>query len=159
MVTIEVPSGLIDAGESPAESALRELKEETGYVGTIPEDQRSDGGWIMWHDPGVIVGLKKGCSWRAPGMAMLTHACMQNTNTKMMFVDVDMSDPRNRNPQPELEDGEYITCFSLPLATLWEDLTKLDEEGFAIDARVATIAQGCVRRCRNWLKRKANLDF
>ena len=67
MVTIEVPSGLIDAGESPAESALRELKEETGYVGTIPEDQRSDGGWIMWHDPGVIVGLEKkvflACTW------------------------------------------------------------------------------------------------
>jgi ADP-ribose pyrophosphatase len=124
MVTIEVPSGLIDEGETPAESALRELKEETGYVGSIPGDQRSDGGWIMWHDPGVV-----------------------NTNTKMMFVDVDMADPRNRDPKPELEEGEYITCFSLPLATLWEDLTRLDEEGFAIDARVATIAQGYGLRC------------
>lgn len=60
----------------------------------------------------------------------------------MMFVDVDLSDPRNQNPKPELEENEYIDCFSLPLATLWEDLTKLDEEGFAIDARVATVAQG-----------------
>jgi len=28
------------------------------------------------------------------------------------------------------------------LATLWDDLVKLDEEGFAIDARVGTLAQG-----------------
>lgn len=67
---------------------------------------------------------------------------MQNTNTKMVFVDVDMSDPRNQKPKPELEEGEFIDCFSLPLATLWEDLTRLDKEGFAIDARVATVAQG-----------------
>ena len=34
---IEVPSGLIDEGESPVQSAVRELKEETGYVGVPAE--------------------------------------------------------------------------------------------------------------------------
>jgi 8-oxo-dGTP pyrophosphatase MutT (NUDIX family) len=29
--TLELPSGLVDAGETPAESARRELLEETGY--------------------------------------------------------------------------------------------------------------------------------
>lgn len=34
-VCIEVPAGLIDAGETAEQCALRELKEETGYVGRV----------------------------------------------------------------------------------------------------------------------------
>jgi ADP-ribose pyrophosphatase len=54
-VTIEVPSGLIDEGESVAQSAVRELREETGYVGTIAPGEREDGGVVMWNDPGFCV--------------------------------------------------------------------------------------------------------
>jgi len=32
-----VPAGLIDAGETASECAVRELREETGYVGTAVE--------------------------------------------------------------------------------------------------------------------------
>jgi len=127
-VTIEVPSGLIDAGEDPATAALRELKEETGYIATIPGDPKAAEGFLMWNDPGFC-----------------------NTSTKMIFVEVDMSDPRNQegNLQPELEENEYIECFSLPLDNLWNELAELERKGFAIDARVGTLAQG-MEMAKKW---------
>ena len=36
-VLIEVPAGLVDEGESAAECAVRELREETGYHGVAGE--------------------------------------------------------------------------------------------------------------------------
>lgn len=35
-VTLEIPGGMVDAGESPSEAAARELLEETGYAGAAP---------------------------------------------------------------------------------------------------------------------------
>lgn len=120
-VTIEVPSGLIDEGEDPSTTAIRELKEETGYIATIPGDAKAAEGFVMWNDPGFC-----------------------NTNTKMVFVEVDMTDPRNQegNLKPEMEEGEYIESFTVPLDNLWNELEKLEEAGYAIDARVGTLAQG-----------------
>ncbi|WEW56642.1 ADP-ribose diphosphatase [Emydomyces testavorans] len=120
-VTIEVPAGLIDAGETPEECATRELKEETGYIGVAK--QKSP---IMWNDPGFC-----------------------NTNLNMVHVLVDMSLPENQNPQPQLEDNEFIECFTLPLKTLFVETQRLEAEGYAIDARVGTLAEG-IEIARQW---------
>jgi ADP-ribose pyrophosphatase len=60
----------------------------------------------------------------------------------MVHVRVDMTLPENQNPKPELEDNEFIECFSVPLASLYEEMKRLEQEGYAIDARVGTLAEG-----------------
>ncbi len=35
-ISLEIPGGMIDAGDSPAQAASRELLEETGYIGDEP---------------------------------------------------------------------------------------------------------------------------
>ena len=60
----------------------------------------------------------------------------------MVHVRVDMTLPENQEPKPELEDNEFIECFSVPLASLFRETKKLEQEGYAIDARVGTLAEG-----------------
>ncbi|KAJ5913274.1 hypothetical protein N7504_002157 [Penicillium tannophilum] len=120
-VVIEVPAGLIDAGETPEQCAVRELREETGYVGVA--EQTSP---IMYNDPGFC-----------------------NTNLNMVHVSVDMSLPENQNPKPELEENEFIECFTVPLASLFEETKKLEQQGYAIDARIGTLAEG-IELTKKW---------
>ncbi|CZT13668.1 related to YSA1 sugar-nucleotide hydrolase [Rhynchosporium agropyri] len=120
-VCIEVPAGLVDASESAEQAAVRELKEETGYVGVVSETSP-----VMFNDPGFC-----------------------NTNLKMVHVTVDMANPENKNPRPELEGGEFIECFTVPLKELYAECKKLEKEGYAIDARVATLAEG-IEIARQW---------
>ncbi len=60
----------------------------------------------------------------------------------MVHVTVDMTKPENQNPKPELEENEFIEVFTVPLKTLYATCKKLEQEGYAIDARVATLSEG-----------------
>lgn len=76
----EFPAGLIDEGEDAAETALRELKEETGYSGKI----------LRTLKPRV----------NSPGMS--------GEATAVAFAEIDDSLPENIRPQAALDGGEAI---------------------------------------------------
>jgi ADP-ribose pyrophosphatase len=67
----------------------------------------------------------------------------------MVHVNVDMSNPKNQDLKPQLEDNEFIETFSVPLKDLYEECKKLEKEGYAIDARVGTLAEG-IELARRW---------
>ncbi|KAE9964095.1 hypothetical protein BLS_008655 [Venturia inaequalis] len=125
-ICIEVPAGLMDEGETAEECALRELKEETGYVGQICGGGFAGTG-IMWNDPGFC-----------------------NTNLRMIHVTIDLTNPpSNKNPTPNLEENEFIDNFTVPLRDLYRKCEELEAEGYAIDARVSTLAEG-IEVARRW---------
>jgi ADP-ribose pyrophosphatase len=115
-ICIEFPAGLVDAGETATECALRELREETGYTGKVVGD---DAGCLMFNDPGMC-----------------------NTNLYMVHVSIDADLEENKSPKQKLEENEFIECFEVPVDELWETCKRLDREGFAVDARVGTLAEG-----------------
>lgn len=113
-VCIEMPAGLIDADESIETAALRELKEETGYVGKIVGKSP-----VIYNDPGFT-----------------------NTNLSLVTVEIDMTASENLNPQTSLEENEFIECFKVPLKDFADEMISLDKQGYKLDARVQNVAQG-----------------
>jgi ADP-ribose pyrophosphatase len=67
----------------------------------------------------------------------------------MVHVKIDLSRAENRNLKPELEDNEFIEVFTLPLKHLYAECRRLEQEGYAIDARVGTLAEG-LEIARKW---------
>lgn len=70
----------------------------------------------------------------------------------MVHVDIDMELEANRaeNLKPQLEESEFIEVFSVPLRELWKECARMEKEGFGIDARVGTLAEG-IEIARTWL--------
>lgn len=94
--TLEFPAGLIDQGETPKQAALRELWEETGYIGSVNSSSTNS----------INSNLELCMS---PGIT--------DETIHMIVVDVDLDDPRNDNPKQHLEDGENVVVRRVPLTT------------------------------------------
>ncbi|RFU29727.1 hypothetical protein B7463_g6608, partial [Scytalidium lignicola] len=117
-ITIELPAGLVDPNETPEECAVRELREETGYIGEAIPDR---------------TGIRP---------VLFGAVGLSDSSSFMIHVKVDMEKSENQNPKPQLEDGEFIECFTVPLKDLYSECRKLYSEGFAIDGKVGSIAEG-----------------
>ncbi|CAI5758219.1 unnamed protein product [Candida verbasci] len=114
-VVIELPAGLIDPNETIETTAVRELLEETGYHGVFRKQSP-----ITFSDPGLT-----------------------NANMVLAHVDVDLNNPKNKHPKPQLEDNEYIETFSLPLDNLLNSLELvMKKESCTVDARLYHFAMG-----------------
>lgn len=115
-VVLELPAGLVDEGELVELTATRELIEETGFHGKIT----SSSGETLFSDPGLT-----------------------NANMALVTMEVDMTDERNKNPKPQLEEGEFIEVFSVPFERMLESLREVcAKEGAVVDARLYHLAQG-----------------
>lgn len=118
---LELPAGLIDAGETPGQAAIRELKEECGYIGTV-----SSVSPLVYNDPGIT-----------------------NANMLLAVVEVDRSSPDNQSAKPNLHEGEFIESFWAPYGSdllAWL-LRKKKDDGVEIDARLLMWAIGYHQAC------------
>lgn len=135
----------MDEGETPEQAAVRELKEETGYVGVVSDvtPVMFNGSFASWFALLYVWILCRGNF--GLGLLLMIWGIdpgFCNTNLRMIHVTIDLSLPENQNPKPELEENEFIEVFTIPLKDFYPELKKLEEQGYAMDARVATIAEG-----------------
>ena len=111
--TIEFPAGLIENGDSAEETAIRELYEETGYIGKIKKITPP--------------------AYSSPGLTSETIS--------LAVMEIDEYSEENRNPVQHLEESEDIEVLNIKISDLGEFIERSVKSGCGIDAKIMTFLQ------------------
>lgn len=109
---IEFPAGLIDPGENAAETAVRELYEETGFEGKV-------------------LALSPG-GYSSPGM----------TGESIVLASMEIDGrayPGNMLPQNHQEESENIEVFRVKSAELPQFINTMEAENCGVDSKIYTV--------------------
>lgn len=102
-MTVEFPAGLIDKDETVEHAAMRELREETGYIGEACK----------------IPPILSRAVCMSPGLC--------DETVHVVIVEVDLGNPYNHGtPKPKLDIGEHVNVVRVGLQ---EGLKQLLEQG------------------------------
>eukprot|EP01089_Gocevia_fonbrunei_P021483 TRINITY_DN8369_c0_g1_i1.p1 TRINITY_DN8369_c0_g1~~TRINITY_DN8369_c0_g1_i1.p1 ORF type:complete len:197 (-),score=45.66 TRINITY_DN8369_c0_g1_i1:58-648(-) len=113
-IVVEFPAGLVDDQQhSAGQTALRELKEETGYIGKV-------------------IGVSPEAAYE-PGLT--------SSNLNIVHIEIDGDDEKNLG-ETEFDDAEFIETMLIPISELSEFLIEQGKKGYVIDAKVWTFAFG-----------------
>ncbi len=106
----EFPAGLVDAGETYEQTAIRELREETGYVGSVERVSPA-----LYSSPGLI-----------------SEACAY------VWMSVAEGTPANQNPQHDREPTEDIEVYLVAPEAASGFLATKAAEGMGLDLKLYT---------------------
>jgi len=113
---LEFPAGLVDSGETRNQTAIRELSEETGYVGEVEKISPR-----LYSSPGIL-----------------------SEAVSFAHLQVDENLPDNQSPTARNEPGEFITVFKKSVDEISEFFNQEFSRGVKFDVKLYSyfLAQG-----------------